>query len=259
MGICNSLTVALAFGIAAVHAGPCKSVTLSHDVPSSTISMSTIDASNLPSSPIISAATRTTSLPKRSITTTTKILSATTTHTRNTKAVPASKHTATSTRTSKPKATAINLLGNPGFDDPTNIFFSQPWVLRSVKGKSIAELKDSHHVKSKPTALYMSITEGGVPSMEQWVAGLEKSKKYTLSTWVAYESGTGGCHIDLKLGKTLVKRHVISKTSPGRYKKVEGVVSSKFQMDLVSMWLYCPSETTVAILVDNFSLKEVMQ
>ncbi|PTD10283.1 hypothetical protein FCULG_00007623 [Fusarium culmorum] len=234
MGICNSLTVALAFGIAAVHAGPCKSVTLSHDVPSSTISMSTIDASNLPSSPIISAATRTTSLPKRSITTTTKILSATTTHTRNTKAVPASKHTATSTRTSKPKATAINLLGNPGFDDPTNIFFSQPWVLRSVKGKSIAELKDSHHVKSKPTALYMSITEGGVPSMEQWVAGLEKSKKYTLSTWA---------------------RHF--ENLPGRYKKVEGVVSSKFQMDLVSMWLYCPSETTVAILVDNFSLKEV--
>lgn len=105
----------------------------------------------------------------------------------------------------------------------------------------------------------MSITEGGAPSMEQWAAGLEKSKKYTLSTWVAYESGSGGCHIDLKLGKTLVKRHVISKTPPGRYKKVEGVVSSKFQMDLVSMWLYCPSEATVAILVDNFSLKEVMQ
>jgi hypothetical protein len=105
----------------------------------------------------------------------------------------------------------------------------------------------------------MSAIGDDAPSIEQWVAGLEKTKRYTLSAWVAYESGTGACHLDLKLGKTLVKRHAISKGSPGRYKKVQGVVTSNYQMDSVNMWLYCPSEATVAILVDDFSLAEVME
>jgi hypothetical protein len=104
----------------------------------------------------------------------------------------------------------------------------------------------------------MSILKDGVPSIEQWAAGLEKSKQYSLSTWVAYESGAAGCHVDLKLGKTLVKSHVISKGPSGRYKKIEGLTTSNFQMELVSMWLYCPSGSTVAILVDDFSLEEVV-
>ncbi|GKU07195.1 hypothetical protein FLAG1_06491 [Fusarium langsethiae] len=151
-----------------------------------------------------------------------------------------------------------DLHANPGFDDSSDIFFSQPWVLRSSQGKFIAEFKDNYPVKSGPTALHMSVLEDGAPSIEQWVAGLEKSKQYTLSTWVAYKSGSEGCHIDLKLGKTLIKRHTISKGSPGQYRKVEGVVATKYQMDLVSMWLYCPSEATVAILVDDVNLEEIM-
>ncbi|XEU95961.1 hypothetical protein FSHL1_001246 [Fusarium sambucinum] len=258
MAIWNSLTVVLAFGIATIHASPCKSassVTFIDAIPSSLLAGSATDTSKFPSSPIISAATRTTSALKRSTAATTKSSSITTTRMRKTDAAPVKNITATST--SKPKSTAINLLSNPGFDDSSDIFFSQPWVLRSSQGKSVAEFKDNYPVKSKPTALYMSILGNGAPSIEQWVAGLEKSKQYTLSTWVAYESGAAGCHIDLKLGKTLVKSHVISKGSPGRYKKVEGLATSNFQMDLVSMWLYCPSGATVAILVDDFSLEEV--
>ncbi|KAG8360183.1 hypothetical protein FVEN_g2204 [Fusarium venenatum] len=256
----NSLTVVLAFGIATIHASPCKSassVTFIDAVPSIVLAVSATDTSKFPLSSIISPATRTTSVLKRSTTATTEISSITTTRTKKSDATPVRKVTTTFTRTSKPKSTAINLLSNPGFDDSSDIFFSQPWVLRSSQGRSVAEFKDNYPVKSKPTALYMSILEDGAPSIEQWVAGLEKSKQYTLSTWVAYQSGAAGCHIDLKLDKTLIKRHVISKGSPGRYKKVEGIAASNFQMDLVSMWLYCPSGVTVAILVDDFSLEEV--
>jgi hypothetical protein len=162
MAVWESLIFVLAFGMTGADAGLCKhassvstkaTATLGDIVHSSVPSASTIGTSNPPFSSIVSFTTQGTFTLKESTTAMTEIKSVATIHKGQTHTVSARETTTTFTGISKPKPTPLNLLRDPGFDDPSGLSFSQPWVLKPSKGKSISELRNNYPFKSGPMVL----------------------------------------------------------------------------------------------------------